>query len=227
MALKAARALLDNPFASSGSNQPLGHGSPSEEHIQTYELYAQEFREFLIKRHVSGHLHANDLCKIAYYHERSGGIGLSDLALSPSQADKNGHAHVQDVLANEYNMPNLYSAEMPTYNKHDARRSTSNIPVRLATDTLSAAYADAGDTHDDGLVEPHLNNLFLNHPVVRRSREAGVPLKKIIPVSLYWDGVMYTRRDSFYGFYFTDLRSGLKYMSAMFRAGLRLAFRPA
>ena len=144
---------------------------------------------------------------------------MSDLAVNPKNAERHGHAHVQVVLDRNYTMPNLYKVDVPCFNKHDSRRSTSQVFVKLASETLSDKYAngDAADGLAPTCIDPDLQQVFSSHPVVEKARSDGVPDTKIIPVSLYWDGLGYTKRDSVVAFYFTELRSGQTHLGALLR----------
>ena len=49
----------------------------------------------------------------------------------------------------------------------------------------------------------------------------GAPESAIKPLALYFDGVQYSKRDSFIGFYFHDMKKNLRHLSFVVRAPLR------
>ena len=55
-----------------------------------------------------------------------------------------------------------------------------------------------------------------NHPVVQAARASGIKAN-VWPVALYWDGVAYTKNDSFMAFYVTDLLTSQKFLSFLLR----------
>ena len=54
------------------------------------------------------------------------------------------------------------------------------------------------------------------HPVVCKAKSEGFE-HVVRPVALYWDGVAYTKHDSFMGFYVTDILSSQKFLSFLIR----------
>ena len=68
---------------------------------------------------------------------------------------------------------------------------------------------------------------YKRHPVYLRARAAGVPEERIYPVSIYWDGVQYTKHDGLWAFYVRDLFYNTQYLQFLLRAapsGCDLAF---
>lgn len=60
---------------------------------------------------------------------------------------------------------------------------------------------------------------YHQHPVVLQAVEEGFPTR-VRPIALYWDGVSYTKNDSFMGFYVTDILTSQKFVSFLLRAAL-------
>jgi hypothetical protein len=63
---------------------------------------------------------------------------------------------------------------------------------------------------------------FAENPVVRDALAAGYTAEQILPVSLYWDGVKFTKNESFVGFYCDDMLSRRKFLVAALRRDLKL-----
>ena len=168
-----------------------------------------ELRDFLIGKHVAGDMPAADICKIAYWHAASGGVGLDDLSYSPQQADRHGNEHIRGVLNRTYQAPDLeYVDDVPIHDKHASRRTTTPIPIRLASATLARDYAALPDV-PAAMLQADQHEAYEKHPVVVQAPDDAI----LVPVSLYWDGVMYSKRDSVLAFYFRDLRRQINYLS--------------
>ena len=63
------------------------------------------------------------------------------------------------------------------------------------------------------------NVFLLQHAAILALQAADWPLQTffLFAISLYWDGVLYTRRDNFLAFYTTILRTGRKYLAFLIR----------
>ena len=46
------------------------------------------------------------------------------------------------------------------------------------------------------------------HPVAQKAFAEGFRREHVVPVSVYFDGVQYTKNEHFLGFYMTNLRTG-------------------
>ena len=53
-----------------------------------------------------------------------------------------------------------------------------------------------------------LGDLYWNHPVTQQALSEGFKPEHIVPLSVYFDGVVYSKNESFLGFYVTNLRAG-------------------
>lgn len=53
---------------------------------------------------------------------------------------------------------------------------------------------------------------FVKHPVVTR-KKTTLHYERIRPVSLFCDSAQYTKRDSFFGFYMRDMRTGREFVN--------------
>ena len=108
------------------------------------------------------------------------------------------------------NPPSLQGVKVVMYDKRACRRQRREIPVRVAHYTLAKSYQsmplEGGDLPPNDPLRVHGS-----HPVVRRARDAGMPWNHVVPVCLYTDGVGYTNRGAFIGFFVRDLRRGISY----------------
>ena len=86
--------------------------------------------------------------------------------------------------------------------------------LRLPSEILHKEYSHppANPISRDGLFE-----LNKHHPVVAAARRRGVPQDHIALTSLYWDGVRYTQRETFIGFFINDLVRRLSWLVFLVR----------
>ena len=59
---------------------------------------------------------------------------------------------------------------------------------------------------------------FAEHPVAVRAKASGLHWSKTLPISLYWDGVRYTTRENFEGFFIYDHRADRRHLCWLYRA---------
>ena len=52
-----------------------------------------------------------------------------------------------------------------------------------------------------------LGERYEKHPVTVQALNEGIPRERIVPLSVYFDGVQYTNNENFLGFYITNLRT--------------------
>lgn len=137
--------------------------------------------------------------------------------------NKNKNTHVELVLSREFPKPNLYKAGAPQFDKHASSRQELPIVTRNPHEVLEEDYTDFNEVQgsDDGVSKAWWN-VFDAHPVVKQARERCIHWSRIIPVALYWDGIMYTKNESSTCFYVHNLRTLKKYLFAVVRLGLSL-----
>ena len=223
MATASKRArLANNPFVTQSSTEQVeGSCFVLAEHKERATVAGQRLRELLLTKHVSGQMAADLLCKIAWWHQRSGGCGLDDLALDPDVDSNKRKANrlAETVMMRTYRSPNLYYVSVPCYDKLACKRTAVSIPTKLPHESLWRDFGNAEETSTDDSSQI-FGNAYDDHPVVRHAVSQGVPWYRIRPVAVYADGIQYTKRDSLHALYFHDLRSGKKYVFATIRCGL-------
>ena len=160
-----------------------------------------------------------------HFITRAGGVGLEDLALPPSTASKNGHAHVRSKAGKIYPEVDLDYVTCPMFVKRDACRSSESIPIFLPSKAFQTFLTtEMLENHPKKDVARVLGGLdsYDAHPVVEAAKHEG--FKNLVrPVALYWDGVAYTKNDSFFAFYVTDILSTQKFLSFLLRLNLSTA----
>ena len=215
MALKRARAGCSSLFDVDAFTQ-LGNVFVQTEQVPVLKAAGEALRKLLVGKYAAGEMPAADLCRIAYYHTESGGHGLSDLSFPPSQADHHGSRHVQKMLQRELSKPDLFYVDVPLQDKHAGKRVVHSIPVRLPSETFASIYPlDVDLPAASDQLEGQEQSAYKKHPVV-----GSHPGQRIVPISLYWDGVSYSKRDSVCAYYFIDCLQNKTYLSFSLRVSL-------
>jgi hypothetical protein len=103
------------------------------------------------------------------------------------------------------------------YEKRTCIRTASSLLCRLPHECIiDDAQLDIGRTAQFRSECPS----FFETDTVKSCLRNGFQPAEIIPISIYWDGVMYTKNDSFIGFYVENLYSKRKYLLATLRVRL-------
>ena len=96
-------------------------------------------------------------------------------------------------------------------------RTPLKHPVRVASDMirdeLKALNLLGNSNPCEKTVATFLENdkalgeRYEKHPVTVQALNEGIPRERIVPLSVYFDGVQYTNNENFLGFYITNLRT--------------------
>lgn len=187
--------------------------------------WGQEFRKFLLDKFCMEGMSGADVATISFLATQAGCLGLRDLSVRPEAASKHGHEHVRAAAGDIYPETDLFPVRCPVYDKRDARRTAVSIPMyrpstafsNYITDDMIDMVSQESQMTFDRIVG-HLDN-YHQHPVVLQAAEEGFPTR-VRPIALYWDGVAYTKHDSFTGFYVTDILTSQKFVSFLLRTAL-------
>ena len=178
-----------------------------------------ELRQLLLEKFCVEGMSGAEVSTIAYYATRAGACGVGDLGLAPTSATKNGHAHVKNHAGAIYPEVDLSFVQVPMFTKREARRTVESVPILLPSKAFEKYLTQNLLQHpldDFRKVVGELDG-YLNHPVVQTAMAEG--LESIVrPIALYWDGVVYTKNDSFWAFYCTDILSSQKFLSFLIRS---------
>jgi hypothetical protein len=117
-------------------------------------------------------------------------------------------------------VPDLYEVRTPMYEKRGCIRTLTTVQCRVPHEcilddaTIDEARAEewAADCPD-----------FFESDTAKNCIARGYERAAIIPISLYFDGVRYTKNDQFVGFYIENLYSRRKYLLAALRPCLNYA----
>ena len=83
------RARTEFLAAAESSKESLGDESKG------LEQAGKKFRSLLIEKYLDGTTTVTDTCLLAFWHGASGGLGVEDLALKPSTANRHGAEHLR------------------------------------------------------------------------------------------------------------------------------------
>ncbi len=171
---------------------------------------------------------ADDLCVLSHLVTRAGGSGLEEFDIGPEGRNTTSHAqrHVKSILVNydDVRQPNLFKLEVPMNEKRASIRLPGECDIRLPHEAIIDGFGDIQADQVDSFWAD--NPSFSTHPVVVDALSSGWERKQIVPVSLYWDGVQYTKNDTFMGFYCENMFTKTKYMLCILRSKLREPGRP-
>lgn len=190
-----------------------------EERIKAEQIGTALFK-LLTGLYGSGKLDANYCAEIAWYFSEVGGPCCETIAVRPDLAVKNGARQMKFALAKEENLSDIIKVEAPVYDKKTVSRIPYQIPVRLPTAIVAPKHRNSPDLPgEDPLVEEGtLDSPSLTEHIVYKQQKARVHWSKMIPIVLYYDGVGYTKRDSFHGVYMRDLRTMEEHIIFLIRA---------
>ena len=111
------------------------------------------------------------------------------------------------------------------YNPYTCLREAVDVPVRLphvAIDDMFYDYGFGGPGDPDN-IDPNLDiPSYSEHVVTRRARANGVRWERIRGISLYWDGINYTKskRGEILAILFMDVATQTRRLSAILRIAL-------
>ena len=208
--MKRAYRHDNNLFAASDASEPKVQ---EQNHVD----HGIALRKFVWLSHLSNKtVDATFIAELAWHITKAGGKGMEDLGASPESTHKSDHIRL--LLGQEFKDPNLYYVKSPLFNKHTGERVECNIPMHLPSAIFEEQFSS--DTQSSETEQPTLEHLnfskWQDHPV-RIRHKGSVHWSRIRPVSLYWDGVQYTIRDTFFGLYMRDLITNVSHLIVLVR----------
>lgn len=187
---------------------------------------AQQLRKMVTALWASGFLDAATIVTLCYYITNAGAAGVSDFSLHPSNATKHGGTHLKLVLGRTYERPVQHDVETPIYDKIMCARTSTQIPMRLPTQCLAEECSDVlskpEPSGEDTCVHAGIEK-YKSHPVVQRAMRDNVHWSRVIPVAIYFDGVQYSKRDSFMVLQTRNLRTNESHLTCVIRPWACLA----
>ncbi|CAE7238530.1 unnamed protein product [Symbiodinium sp. CCMP2592] len=157
---------------------------------------AKKFRRLLIEKYLDGSATATDTCQLAYWHNESGGGGAEDLALHP-------RCH----LAKEFPEPIVEMVSVPMYLKKSVGRVIVQHPTRVTSAMIRKEMIDLGilGSESPAAVQDFLKpdeefgDLYERHCITIEALREGFKREHIVPLSVYFDGVQYSKNENFLG----------------------------
>jgi len=184
MAMKASRLRLRAPIDTPASNE------------HDVQEWGEIFREQLLERWCTGRRFTGaDLCTLAHSHTMSGGCGVDDLKVSPSQKGDNQARKLRTAFGLGDVKLKCYELLVPIWDGDLEVRSETWIPVRLPHEVIARDYEHRPEAYSKNHVDrdDYMTNSFLEHPVtVEFGHEA------VWPIGFYTDKVRLGQSDSFY-----------------------------
>lgn len=189
---------------------------------QSKEYWGSELRKFLLDRYCLEGLTGADVAAICWFVTQCGGLGVNDLALHPDLSAKHGNEHVKLHAGKIWPDLELEYVDCPVYSKRESRRDNIDVPVYLPSTAfkhyITEEMMDFSSETNQLAFETAVRGLdnYSSHPVVCKAKADGFG-NVVRPIALYWDGVAYTKHDSFMGFYVTDILTSQKFLSFLIR----------
>ena len=173
--------------------------------------------DILMEMTVSGtKMTAKSACILAYWIERAGGQGaVTRLGLPPTSPSGHFARKFRKVTGLDLYEKNHMPLEVPCYSKHDLGRTTMKLPVVPFHEAFAREVQDDPSTEEDlrsAIVDGEWSQSYWAHPIVRRHHPNVVE-----PISLYVDGVPFTKSDGFVGVWMYSIRTGRRHVAAAIR----------
>ena len=123
------------------------------------------------------------------------------------------------LLARDYTDPELVYVQTPVMDKVLSSRVSATLPIRLPSAIFEKEYdqTHSEPSGEDPLVADNVLDQasFTEHPVVKQN--ANLHWSYILPIAMYFDGVSYTKNDTFWAFYVRNLRTGIQELCILIR----------
>ena len=219
MALKRARCedTYEDPFCDSLADDVDCNIHPND---ASDGDESAALRKMITALWCNGLLNAALITELCYHITESKGRGVSDFALHPSSCTKHGSDHLKLILGKTYKRPEQYPVETPIYDKIACARSMYSMPMRLPTQCILEECKDLLDSPqpdgEDICVHTDIVK-YKSHPTVQRAQDDNIHWSRTIPVAIYFDGVQYSKRDSFFVLQLRNLRTDVCHVVSVIR----------
>ena len=208
----------DDPGASDPEGSDADEQRYQLNHHPTPEEAGKELSSYLWQLKHRGLLKASHVCVIAWWASLAGACGpVMDMGYRPdvSEAGTGRYAEHLDRLWRK-DFADKYLLSVPGFSRAFAGRQSLSVPVHPPLELLKAEIrqtpnlaARVAEAINDHLLPPR----FLEHPVYL-SKPHGSPVH---PVSLYIDGIPFTRHDGVISVTVTHLVTKVPHLVALLR----------
>ena len=173
----------------------------------------EELASYLLEQHRMGSLNAKQVCVIAHWGSQAGVAELRPLSLPPDAKGSGDFKRRLDQLAPASSCK-TYVVECPAYVRAAGGRATFGLHVLLPHELLLQDLENANmqELHAQWKAAPN----YQNHPVVAAAEAMADP-PPVVPLSLFVDGVSYTKRDSLLAVTIHNLWTGHRFVLAVLR----------
>jgi hypothetical protein len=146
-------------------------------------------------------------------------LPLPNKHLKHKWCNTRSNALVVSTLQNSIkeNRSHLYRASVPVHRRHDLERSVYKLPIVPGHESV-AAEMNSDTTMSvrlrDAIAANEFPPAFYSHPIVVQNKGLALPL------SIYIDGVPYSRTDTTIGFWLQNIVTGVRHLMISFRKKL-------
>ena len=167
--------------------------------------------ELLVNLHLEGKLSAKNLCVLCFYAEKAGVSAAKDLSYKPdTKAVGHFSRHVGRILGSD--KINSYKLKIPSHCKNDVTRSINEFDVMLPHEVILEEISDLPADFDLNGKKAEVWQQFREHTAFSENVD-DLP----VPLSMYLDGVPFTKNDSFLGIWISNLITGSRHILCLFR----------
>ena len=203
----------------------------SPEELSAKAAAGKELRKMLVGLYLSENMSARKLCHSAWYHQKSGGVGMSDLAKDPASTGDmthSGHFNewVKHILAREHGDASFKFVKAPMHDKKGACRTEVSIPVAMPSESMSQhffGHTNAIDASELRTPKPMVlpyapwTQAHLEHSVVVQLLANGVHISRIRRIGIFLDDAGFTKNESFGALYLSDVGANERFLIAIVR----------
>ena len=178
----------------------------------------EELFNVLVELKLVGKLSAKNCCIIAFWAKHAGASGpATKLAVKPNAQSGKFSDKFDAVVGKPAESSTFYDLELARRVRHSALRVWDTIPVRLPLEAMCEQLQNDGEVLAAELraarLDGELPPCYLEHPAV----QAADPSEVIHPLSMFVDGVAYSRTDSCLGVWIKSIFSEERHLLAVLR----------
>lgn len=181
------------------------------------DVAGQELVSFLVELKLQNTLSAKQCCTLAFWASRAGASGdVGDLALRPDAQSGKFSRKFDEFAGKDSKGDGMYQVGIAKRVRHEAARVWQTVPMVLPHEAFSIELAEWPEPVaelDRALAAKELPPIYFDHPAVRSAPD-GV---RVLPVSIYVDGVAYQRLDSCLGLWAYFSLSGRRHLLCVLR----------
>ena len=173
-----------------------------------------EFVQMLLDLLFAGKVAAKHLCVLCFWASKAGVKAAGPYAFRPDAPSGHFQRHLDLVLGAK--VADTYEIALPGHHKFDVSRTVHDNVVLAPHELLHSEVLSAGaEKIQTSITEKQWPPIYWEHDLVQTAQDNKEDLP--IPLSVYVDGVPYSRNDSFLGFWTENLATGARNLVALLR----------